>query len=60
MTIKRYELDRREVDFKDVASGRRQPPVHQRRDSSRGIHAAHGDQRAYRLCPSDPGFDERG
>ena len=28
MTIKREELDRREVDFSDVASGRRLPPVH--------------------------------
>ena len=28
MTIKRKELDRREVDFSDVASGRRLPPVH--------------------------------
>ena len=28
MTIKREELDRQEVDFSDVASGRRLPPVH--------------------------------
>ena len=28
MTVKREELDRREVDFSDVASGRRLPPVH--------------------------------
>ena len=28
MTIKREELDRREVDFSDVASGRRLPLVH--------------------------------
>ena len=28
MTIKREELDRREVDFSDVASGRRLRPVH--------------------------------
>ena len=28
MTIKREELDRREVDFSDVASGRQLPPVH--------------------------------
>ena len=28
MTIKREELDRREVDFSDVASGRLLPPVH--------------------------------
>ena len=28
MTIKREELDRREVDFSDVVSGRRLPPVH--------------------------------
>lgn len=28
MTIKREELDRREIDFSDVASGRRLPPVH--------------------------------
>ena len=28
MTIRREELDRREVDFSDVASGRRLPPVH--------------------------------
>lgn len=28
MTIKREKLDRREVDFSDVASGRRLPPVH--------------------------------
>ena len=28
MTIKRKELDRREVDFSDVASGRRLPPMH--------------------------------
>ena len=28
MTIKREELDRREDDFSDVASGRRLPPVH--------------------------------
>ena len=28
MTIKREELDRREVDFSDVASGPRLPPVH--------------------------------
>ena len=28
MTIKREDLDRREVDFSDVASGRRLPPVH--------------------------------
>ena len=28
MTIKRQELDRQEVDFSDVASGRRLPPVH--------------------------------
>ena len=28
MTIKREELDRREVDFSDVAFGRRLPPVH--------------------------------
>ena len=28
MTIKREELDSREVDFSDVASGRRLPPVH--------------------------------
>ena len=28
MTIKREELDRRELDFSDVASGRRLPPVH--------------------------------
>ena len=28
MTIKREALDRREVDFSDVASGRRLPPVH--------------------------------
>ena len=28
MTIKREELDRREVDFPDMASGRRLPPVH--------------------------------
>ena len=28
MTIKREELDRREVDFSGVASGRRLPPVH--------------------------------
>ena len=28
MTIKREELDRREVDFSDVASGRQLQPVH--------------------------------
>ena len=28
MTVKREELDRQEVDFSDVASGRRLPPVH--------------------------------
>lgn len=28
MTIKRKDLDRRIVDFSDVASGRRLPPVH--------------------------------
>ena len=28
MTIKREELDRGEVDFSDVVSGRRLPPVH--------------------------------
>ena len=28
MTVKREELDRREVDFSDVASGERLPPVH--------------------------------
>ncbi|MXW81203.1 MAG: HigA family addiction module antidote protein [Gemmatimonadetes bacterium] len=28
MTIKREELDKQEVDFSDVASGRRLPPVH--------------------------------
>ena len=28
MTIKREELDRREIDFSDVASGQRLPPVH--------------------------------
>lgn len=28
MTIKREDLDRRIVDFTDVASGRRLPPVH--------------------------------
>ena len=28
MTIKREDLNRREVDFSDVASGRRLPPVH--------------------------------
>ena len=28
MTIKREEIDRRVVDFSDVASGRRLPPVH--------------------------------
>ena len=28
MAIKREELDRREVDLSDVASGRRLPPVH--------------------------------
>ena len=28
MTIKREELDRREVDFSDVATGRQLPPVH--------------------------------
>ena len=28
MTIKREELNRREVDFSNVASGRRLPPVH--------------------------------
>ena len=28
MTIKREDLDRQEVDFSDVASGRRLPPVH--------------------------------
>ena len=28
MAIKREELDRQEVDFSDVASGRRLPPVH--------------------------------
>ena len=28
MTVKREELDRRVVDFSDVASGRRLPPVH--------------------------------
>ncbi len=28
MTIEREDVDRREVDFSDVASGRRLPPVH--------------------------------
>ena len=28
MTIEREEVDRRKVDFSDVASGRRLPPVH--------------------------------
>lgn len=28
MTVKREELDRREIDFSDVASGRRLRPVH--------------------------------
>ena len=28
MTIKRKDVDRRQVDFSDVASGRRLPPVH--------------------------------
>ncbi len=28
MTIKREDVDRRQVDFSDVASGRRLPPVH--------------------------------
>ena len=28
MTIKREEIDRRRVDFSDVASGQRLPPVH--------------------------------
>ena len=28
MTIKREDVDRRIVDFSDVASGRRLPPVH--------------------------------
>ena len=28
MTIKREDVDRREVDFTDVASGRRLPPMH--------------------------------
>ena len=28
MTIKREDVDRREVDFSDVTSGRRLPPVH--------------------------------
>ena len=28
MTIKREDIDRRQVDFSDVASGRRLPPVH--------------------------------
>ena len=28
MTIKREDLNRREVDFSDVVSGRRLPPVH--------------------------------
>ena len=28
MTVKREELDRQEIDFSDVASGRRLPPVH--------------------------------
>ena len=28
MTIKREELDQREINFSDVASGRRLPPVH--------------------------------
>ena len=28
MTVKREDVDRREVDFSDVTSGRRLPPVH--------------------------------
>ena len=28
MTIKREELDRREIDFSDVTTGQRLPPVH--------------------------------
>ena len=28
MTIKREDVDRRIVDFSDIASGRRLPPVH--------------------------------
>ena len=28
MTVKREELDRQEIDFSDIASGRRLPPVH--------------------------------